>query len=117
MLEHTKKPHIESVELRFIGPMSTRDKAVKALVELGYRDLSDSVPWREAFPEHEDRPAYSVALKSFREMRGLTQAALAEAAGIPQGHISAMERGKMTIGKERAKRLAKALDAGYKVFL
>jgi DNA-binding XRE family transcriptional regulator len=117
MQEHTKRPHTDTVELCFVGPAAEREKAVKALSDLGYVETSDSIPWREAFSEHEDRPAYSVALKAFREMRGLTQTSLAEATGIPQGHISAMERGKMTIGKERARRLAEALDAGYRIFL
>jgi plasmid maintenance system antidote protein VapI len=37
--------------------------------------------------------------------------------GIPQRHISEMENGKRPIGKEMAKRLGKALNIGYKVFL
>ncbi len=117
MLEHMKKRHTETIELRFVGPVSMRGQAVKALAEMGYVESSDSIPWREAFPELDERPAYSIALKSFREMRGFTQTALAKVAGIPQSHISQMERGKMSIGKERARRLADALDAGYRVFL
>ena len=42
---------------------------------------------------------------------------LAELTGIPQSHISEMENGKRTIGKERAKRLGKALNITYRVFL
>ena len=37
--------------------------------------------------------------------------------GILQTHISLMERGKATVGITRAKRLAKALNSGYRVFL
>jgi len=33
------------------------------------------------------------------------------------GHISQMENGKMEIGKERAKRLAKVLNVNYRIFL
>jgi plasmid maintenance system antidote protein VapI len=47
----------------------------------------------------------------------LTQTQLAELTGIPQRHISEMENGKRTIGKEMAKRLGKALNISYKVFL
>ena len=36
---------------------------------------------------------------------------------IPQRHISEMENGKRTIGKEMAKRLSKVLHTDYKVFL
>jgi transcriptional regulator with XRE-family HTH domain len=42
---------------------------------------------------------------------------LAEKTGIPQRHISEMENGKRTIGKERAKVLASALKTDYRVFL
>ena len=52
-----------------------------------------------------------------RHREGLTQKELAAGSGIPQAHISLMERGKLPIGVTRAKRLGKALDAGYKVFL
>jgi plasmid maintenance system antidote protein VapI len=37
--------------------------------------------------------------------------------GIPQRHLSEMEKGKRPIGKEMAKRLANALKTHYKVFL
>jgi len=37
--------------------------------------------------------------------------------GVRPSHISEMENGKRTIGKEMAKRLAKALGTEYKVFL
>jgi len=47
----------------------------------------------------------------------LTQKEAAELSGISQAHISFMESGKMAIGVARAKRLAKALNTGYKVFL
>jgi len=46
----------------------------------------------------------------------LTQKEVAELSGISQAHISFMESGKMAIGVARAKRLAKALNTGYKVF-
>jgi plasmid maintenance system antidote protein VapI len=38
-------------------------------------------------------------------------------AGIPQRHISEMENGKQIIGKEMAKRLTKALNTDYQIFL
>jgi len=37
--------------------------------------------------------------------------------GVTPSHISEMENGKRSIGKNMAKRLAKALRAEYKVFL
>lgn len=63
----------------------------------------------EVFPEYlANRPGF--ALRGFRTREDLTQKPLAELTGIPQHHISEMENGKRTIGKERAKKLAAALN-------
>jgi len=57
-------------------------------------------------------------LRGARHREGLTQRQLAEQTGIPQRHISEMENNKRSIGKNRAKILARALNtAGYRVFL
>ena len=56
-------------------------------------------------------------LKGARYREGLTQAQLAAKLGVKPANISEMERGKRPIGKEMAKRLAKALNTSYKVFL
>ncbi|BBO85901.1 hypothetical protein DSCO28_64670 [Desulfosarcina ovata subsp. sediminis] len=118
MLERTKKRHIDkTVVLTFQGPESNRDEAIQALARLGYVDTSNSVPWREAFPDISDDEGPAVVLRAMRRREGLTQKELSEKADIPQGHISAMERGKMQIGVARAKKLGQALNAGYKVFL
>ena len=47
----------------------------------------------------------------------MTQAQLSKMTGIPQRHISEMENGKRPIGKENAKKLAKALNCDYRRFL
>ena len=44
-----------------------------------------------------------------RELQELSQNQLAEAAGIPQSTISAIERERVNLGVERAKVLARAL--------
>ena len=59
----------------------------------------------------------AVSLRGSRAKECLTQKQLSELTGIPQRHISEMEHGKRTIGKERAKILAKALNVDYRVFL
>lgn len=118
MLGRTKKPHTDkTVVLTFQGPESNQQAAIDTLARLGYVDTSGSIPWRDAFPEitNEDGPA--VVLRAMRRREGLTQKALAVKAGIPQPHISVMERSKMPIGVTRAKKLGKALNVGYKVFL
>ena len=114
MLEHTKE---HPIEIRFLGPMSNKAKAIEALKPLGFVDASDAVPWRELFPEYEDEELPGVCLAGSRLKEGMTQKELSEMTGIPQSHISEMENGKRPIGKKRAKILAKVLNVGYKVFL
>ena len=47
----------------------------------------------------------------------MTQVGLSEITGIPQRHTSERENAKRPIGKEMAKRLGKALNISYNVFL
>jgi DNA-binding XRE family transcriptional regulator len=117
MQAHTRKHHTETAELRFIGPIVNIARAIESLKPLGFVDTSDSVPWREAYPEYSDEDLPGVCLRGSRYREDLTQKQLSELTGIPQRHISEMENGKRSIGKEMAKRLGKALNIGYKVFL
>ena len=117
MQAHTKKHPTETVELKFIGPIVNMAQAIKTLKPLGFVDTSDSVPWREAYPECSESQLIGKALAGARYREGLTQMELSELTGIPQRHISEMENGKRTIGKEMAKRLGNALNISYKVFL
>lgn len=57
------------------------------------------------------------ALRGLRSREGLTQKQLAEIIGAKPSHISEMEHGKRPIGRDMAKRLARALRTEYKVFL
>jgi hypothetical protein len=117
MREHTKKPPTETIELRFLGPIVNMARAIESLKPLGFVDTSDSVPWRDAYPECSEAQLIGKALAGARYREGLTQMKLAELTGIPQRHISEMESGKRPIGKEMAKRLGKVLNISYKVFL
>jgi len=117
MQVHTKKPPTETVVLKFLGPIVNMAKAIDALKPLGFVDTSDSIPWREAYPEYKDEDLPGVCLRGSRYKEGMTQKQLANMIGIPQRHISEMENGKRPIGREMAKRLGKALNIGYKVFL
>ena len=116
MQAHTKKHPTKTVELRFIGPIVNTARAIEALKLLGFVDTSDAAPWREVL-EHKDEELPGTCLRGVRYREGLTQVKLAELTGIPQRHISEMESGKRPIGKETAKRLGKALNISYKVFL
>ena len=116
MLEPTKRPPTETVELRFFGPAAAKDEAARLLKKLGFVSADDSISWRDALP-FQDNQLPGVCLAGARHREGLSQRKLAELTGIPQRHISEMETGKRTIGKERAKVLAKALNTDYRVFL
>ena len=93
------------------------DLLAKTLKDGGYEIISDTTPWRSAFSEFSDDQLPGVVLVGARHKEGLTQKQLAEKLGIPQSHISEMENSKRPIGKSMAKRLAKVLGVGYKIFL
>ncbi|EFL51190.1 putative plasmid maintenance system antidote protein, XRE family [Solidesulfovibrio fructosivorans JJ]] len=60
-----------------------------------------SIPWWEVLPfKEEELPGVFLVGASYQE--GMTQAALAEATGIPRCHISEMENGRRPIGKKIA---------------
>lgn len=113
----TKKPHTDMIELKFTGPAASAEKAIDAMKSVGFKNTSDQIPWRVAYPELSEVQLIGKALAGARHKEGLTQVNLAQATGIPQRHISEMENGKRPIGKEMAKRLGKALNIGYKAFL
>lgn len=77
---------------------------------------ADRTSWKTAFPGLiKNQPGTYLA--GARRREGLTQRQLAEKSGIPQRHISEMENGKRSIGKENARRLGTALNADYRAFL
>jgi len=117
MLAHMKKRPIKTVELRVIGPVVNMTKAIKTLKPLGFVNMSEAVPWREAYPECTEEQLSGRALAGARFREGLTQIELSKLTGIPQRHISEMEHGKRTIGKKNAKLFAEALKMDYRVFL
>jgi transcriptional regulator with XRE-family HTH domain len=49
------------------------------------------------------------SVRILRELQELSQNALAERTGIPQSTISAIENGRVNLGVERAKTIARAL--------
>lgn len=118
MLEPTKKRPTEIV-LRFKGPENMRHDAIEALQQMGFvavEDAATGASWKMAFPGLLDNEPGNY-LAGARHREGLTQRQLAELCGIPQRHISEMENGKRTIGKENARKLAAVLNADYRAFL
>lgn len=110
----------DRVHLAFTGPANRRAQAVSELARLGFipddQGTGSSVPWQEVFPEALDNLPGTV-LSGARTKAGLTQVELSGRTGIPQRHISEMEHGKRTIGKDRARRLAEALSIPYRTLL
>lgn len=58
-----------------------------------------------------------VSIRIAREMLGWSQNKLAEKSGIPQSTISGLEANKITLGVERAKKLAVTLSIHPSVLL
>ena len=118
MPELTKKPPIdESVTLTITGPLDRKEEVVALLEKHGFIDVSDSIPWREAFEDHDETKEPGYFLAGARCKEGVTQKQLSKVTGIPQRHISEMENGKRPIGKTLAKKFGAALDVDYRVFL
>jgi DNA-binding XRE family transcriptional regulator len=114
-----KEPHIDAdvVELKFVGPLGKKVEAIQALQSLGFVNLGEALPWRLAFPEYDEKSLPGVVLAGARGKEGITQRELAGRVGLPQRHISEMERSKRPIGKEMAKKLGAALHIDYRALL
>jgi len=121
MLAPTKKRPTNPVKkrnstARFVGLPEAIERLRRVAAELGVQETTDSLTIEEAFPEYMANPG-GTCLRGARVKEGLSQVELSGLTGIPQRHISEMEHGKRTIGKEIARRLAKALNVDYRIFL
>ena len=81
-------------------------------------DEDQSFTIEEVFGKHfPGQTEAAVYLRGIRYREDLTQDQLAAQTGIHRRHLSVMENGKRTIGKGNAKKLAKVLNADYRMFL
>lgn len=81
-------------------------------------EAEQAISAREFFQDaFGQRPEWAVHLRGFRVRDGLTQLQLAQRLGIRQSQISEMERGKRSIGKAFAKKLADFFHTDYRSFL
>jgi hypothetical protein len=112
-----KLPTERKISLTFKGPEKNKLKAIEAVRKFGFTGLADTIPWREAFLDHDENQEPGICLLGARQKEGLTQKQLAALTGIPQRHISEIENGKRTVGKARAKVLGGALNISYRIFL
>ncbi len=102
MSAHTRKHHTEEI------PYAVSNQVHE----------EKSISWREAFREGIEKfSEIGLVLKGGRHKAGLTQKALADQVGVKPHHISEMEHGKRSIGKNMAHRLAEILNVDYRVFL
>ena len=121
MLAHTNmQTTSDFVDLHLHIRRDQQDAVHHALQQAGILYSSDSTEHEnetlslvEVFPDLHS----GSAIRGLRYREGLTQAQLAERIGVKRHHVSEMEHGRRSIGKEMAKRLAKALKTDYKVFL
>ena len=86
----------------------------------GLKDSPEGKKWREVSKDIIDELSeIGSVLRGLRIREGLTQNQLADKLGssVKQSHISEMERGRRTIGKDMAKKLARVLGTSYRMFL
>lgn len=120
MLAHTKKHHTDNglVPLNFMVHPSNVNRVINYVKTIEAEKEPVLRPWREVLQElRPNEPIEAGVLRGARSKAMMTQTRLSELTGIPQRHISEMEQGKRPIGKENAKKLAKALETDYRVFL
>ena len=119
MQAHTRKRHTESSDsdmARFIGPPDKIGEVRRFAASLGLTDIEDTIDYRDAFPEFAGKEQ-QVAVRAYRVREGLTQDQLARLTGIARRHISDMENGRRSVGKENARKLARALNVDYRMLL
>ena len=120
MQAHTRKhpTNVGLVPLHFMVHPVNVERIKKFVESVEPVDEEGSITADEFFEKYFPGETHAaVSLRGARAREDLTQKQLSEMTGIPQRHISEMEHGKRTIGKERAKVLAKALNADYRLFL
>jgi DNA-binding XRE family transcriptional regulator len=126
MLEHTKTPLTDAgpVFLGVICQQTILEEGKAALKAKGctIREEKPALPpveerdWltlKEVFPDFHAGDK----LLGLRYRENLTQKQLADKVGISVQNLSHMEHGRRSIGKEMAKRIARALDTDWRLLL
>ena len=132
MLEHMKKPHIKAKhqviqhsgaiktsdnKMFFVScPVSNSDQIKKYLEKHGCVFLDDGQELEDAKGLFAERTPANM-LVGARGKENITQIQLSELTGIPRRHISDMENGRRSIGRQNAMKLGKALNISYRLFL
>jgi hypothetical protein len=73
MQEPMKKLHVDAgtVELKFVGPSAKKEEAIQTLQSLGFINLGEARPWRQAFPEYDEQTLPGAALAGARGKEGI----------------------------------------------
>lgn len=116
MQAHTRKHPTENLVTVHLRVRPAHAKLLRRYAESLEADDASSYSVAEVFPEYIGKE-HELALRAYRLREGLTQKQLADLTGIPQHHISELENGKRTIGKERARKFAEALHCDYRQLL
>jgi ribosome-binding protein aMBF1 (putative translation factor) len=105
MSAHTKMHPIKPVKKR-----DHREDAPKKSKKL--------IPWRKvAKKEIKKYSETGAVIRGSRFKEGYTQKQLADLLGVKPHHISEMEHGKRSVGKEMAQRLGRVFKVDYRIFL
>ena len=105
-----KKPHTDVViDGQIFHVLKQHKNTLVTIVQ----KLSVEGPFKDL---EEKLPSYAISLRGAREKEGISQKELSKSTGIAVTNISKMENGQRKIGEKVAKKLAKALKVGYKVF-
>ena len=121
MLAVVKTPHIEIRAEWIPQPVIAFFKALYGEVEViadESKSVDKAIAWESTDLyrnlQAEVSPAENLA--SLRQTFSWTLARLAQKTGIPAQNLSAMEKGRRSIGKETAERLAEAFGTGPELF-
>jgi DNA-binding XRE family transcriptional regulator len=128
MLEPTKKPRTEKIILSVICDKGRLPKIKAALrpfecvvkqEAVVKPETVETVAEREWMTPEEVFPGFGAghSLRGARYREDVSQRRLAKLTGVSVQNISAMEHGRRPIGKEMAKRLARALNTDWRLLL
>ena len=116
MLERMQKPHTNTVFLGVICEQAMVAEVKATLEAKGCTIRQEEKEWytiEEVFPNLHAGDS----IRGLRYRENITQKQLAEQVGISVQNLSNMEHGRRPIGKEMAKRFAKALNADWRLLL
>lgn len=123
-MSHAVKIHHPLGDVSIAPAAKVNATRLKRVIRTALNDYLDEVRVPAALVHAEAKARHGDAylspgyyLKLYRLRAELTQAELAERAGMQQHHLSEMEHNKRPIGKVSAKKLAKLLNCDYQKLL